>query len=286
MIPVKALFDCCRRMINDKWGYIFGTAGIIWTDDSQDALETRYSEDDPNYGMSVKYGRQWVGHTVTDCSGAVVWIWKQHGFKIPHGSSSMVRQGFIVDCSDAPKPGYAALVDPTPGTPDNKHIGIVMEDGHTIFEARGTRAGCVYGDVSDPKWTKFGRFVDVDYSGGEHMETPYYADVSTSSGSLNIRSGPGKEYEKIGSAKKGATVTVITHGDTWDFIKADNMQGYASTAYLTPIASAVPQDPEPDDRTDTDDPDDPGEGWIMNPIMISMSGAIVRFDGYWRIAED
>lgn len=275
MIPVHSLYVNCHMMVEEKWGYIYGTSGMEWTEAKQEALEARCSEDDPNFGMSVRYGRQWIGHTVTDCSGAIVWIWKQYGLKIPHGSSSMVRQGYIVDCSSTPKPGYAALVDPTPETPDNRHVGIVMEDGVTIFEARGAKAGCVYSRTTDAKWTKYGRFKDVDYGGVQPMTTPYYAEVTTNSSNLNVRSGPGTTYDKVGAVKKGETVTVITHGDAWDYIKTEKVNGYAATEYLTPIAASVPvPDPDPDP-----------EEWLEDLSLVSEEGSRVYLGGKWKIEK-
>ena len=35
-IPVQSLFDNCRMMLRDKCGYIWGTAGKIWTQRDQD----------------------------------------------------------------------------------------------------------------------------------------------------------------------------------------------------------------------------------------------------------
>ena len=88
-------------------------------------------------------------------------------------------------------------------------------------------------------------FKDVDYEGsGETLKTPYYATVATNSGPLNVRSGPSTDYPKIGKVQKGQTVIVKTHNAEWDFINADGLQGYVSTAYLRP-EKEVPDDPEP-----------------------------------------
>ena len=245
-IPVRALYVNCQKAIDECWGYIYGTAGVKWTEAKQKTLREKYSEDDPKYGMSVKYGSQWIDHIVTDCSGLIVHIWREYGLSIPHGSSSMVSKGYIVDCGSVPHPGWAALVDPTPDTPDNNHIGIVGEDGITVYEAKGAKAGVVTSKVTDKKWTKFGRFKDVDYEGGgggDPVQTPYYAEVVTKSGSLNVRSGPGTEYEKVGKLEKGAIVEVITHNAAWDYIRTNSLSGYVSNVYLKPIIDPAPIDP-------------------------------------------
>ena len=247
-IPVRSIYDNLEMMHRDKWGYIYGTAGEMWTAEKQKSLESRYSEDDPNYGMSVRYGSQWIGHVVTDCSGVEVKIWKDYGLSIPHGSSSMVRQGYIVDCGSVAHPGWAALIDPTPDTPDNNHIGIVSEDGMYVYEAKGARYGFVKTKLADSKFKKFGRFKDVDYSdSGEvkEMEIPYYAEVTTQSGKLNVRSGPDTEYGKIGTVAKGETVVVKSHGADWDFINYNGLQGYVSNQYLKPLEE-IHDDTSPD----------------------------------------
>lgn len=240
-IPVIDIYRACKQMIDDGYGYIWGTSGKLWTQADQDKAERE---------MTVKYGQKWVGHHVVDCSGAIVKIWRDHGLSIPHGSSSMVRQGYIINCGNTPYPGWAALVDPDPSTPDNEHIGIVLEDGETIFEAKGTIAGCVYSKVTDKRWTKFGQFKDVDYEGVKPMDTPYQAVVNTQSGSLNVRSGPGTEYPKVGKLEKGTIVTVKANCDGWDFIEYKGLQGYCSSMYLKPVEEPEPK-PEPVEVTIT-----------------------------------
>ena len=276
-IPVNDLYKYLDQMYANKWGYIYGTAGVVWTAQKQSQLESKYSSDDPNYGMSVKYGKKWIGHMVSDCSGVMVFIWRQFGLTIPHGSSSMVRQGYIVDCSSTPKPGYAALVDPTPETDDNKHIGIVGADGVTVYEAKGTQYGFVKSKTTDSKWTKFGRFVDVDYEGGEEPVEPgtikYYAEVNTQKSPLSVRNGPGTEYAKIGSLPKGTEVAVMSELDGWAYEMSDIVNGYCSLQYLKKTRDVDP-DPKPSDE------------WIEDKTLVSEAGSSIHLDGRWRIAQN
>ena len=250
-IPVSELYRYLDMMLADHWGYIYGTAGVEWTAAKQAALKKKYSVDDPNYGNSVRYGSQWIGHKVTDCSGVLVYIYKQFGLSIPHGSSSMVRGKYIINCGPTPHPGWAALVDPTPDTPDNKHIGIVGADGVTVYEAKGAKAGFTTSKVTDSKWRKFGELAAVDY-GGEVEPVPeqgqqvnYQAEVTTKSGKLNMRSGPGTSYPITDQIPKGQTVTVwMEYSDGWRFVDWNGEQGYVSGQYLTPLppATSVPDD--------------------------------------------
>lgn len=245
-IPVQALYDNCRMMLDEKWGYIYGTAGVKCTQAVIDQSIERFPK---NADMTRRYGPQWLGRMVTDCSGVMTYIWKKYGKTIPHGSTSMVRQAYIVDFSSTPKPGYAALVDPTPDTDDNNHIGIVAEDGKHVYEARGTAYGFVYSEL-DKRFTKFGRFADVNYGEGREEIVPsedgtrvfYQARVNTTSGPLNVRSGPGTDNDVIFKLSKGTLVDVMfEYPNGWAFIDEDGDQGYVKASYLvkTPTEAEV-----------------------------------------------
>jgi uncharacterized protein YgiM (DUF1202 family) len=59
------------------------------------------------------------------------------------------------------------------------------------------------------------------------------ATVNTASGRLNIRSGPGTGYAKIGSIGKGETVIVLSQAGGWSRILYGGTQtGYVSSDYL------------------------------------------------------
>lgn len=283
-IPVSGLYQHLEMMLRDDWGYIYGTAGVKWTASKQKALEEKYSPDDPNYGMSVRHGKKWINHMVADCSGVLVYIWKQYGLKIPHGSSSMVKQGYIVDCGPTPHPGWAALVDKTPDTPDNSHIGIVGRDGVTVYEAKGTQAGFVTSKVTDSKWTKFGRFKDVDYDGGGDpvdggTQVAYRAEVVTKSSPLNMRSGPGVEYPKIGKISKGEIVDVwMEYPNGWRYVDDDGDTGYVDGQYLMPVAPSMPAvDNQPTPDTD------PPKTVKQTALRRFSDGAVIVLEGDWQI---
>ena len=275
-IPVSGLYKYLDMMLRDKWGYIYGTAGILWTQKRQDNTDNE---------MAREYGQKWVGHMVTDCSGVMVYIWRLYGLKIPHGSSSMVKQGYIVDCGKTPHPGWAALVDKTPDTPDNTHIGIVGADGVTVYEAKGTQSGFVTSTIHDKKWTKFGRFVDVDYSetGGDPVDggtqVSYRAEVTTKSSPLNMRSGPGTEFPKIGKVAKGDVVDVwMEYPNGWRYVDDDGDTGYVDGAYLTPLppATSVP------DNQPTQD-EDPPKTVKQTALRRFDDGAVIVLDGDWSV---
>ena len=253
-IPVRGLYAHLDKMLADHWGYIWGTAGKLWTAQLQA---------NPPDDMAKKYGERWIGHMVADCSGVMVYIWRQYGLTIPHGSNSIARKS-VGRFQTSPAPGFAAFkwrptdTDKWPdGKGDYYHIGIVGADGRTVYESKGTILGFVTRDASE--WDYFAPFKDVDYNEGvetmPQTETQYTARVTTQSGGLRLRSGAGTGYPIITTIPRGATVEVLMEFEVgWDFVRYGKQTGYVSAEYLTPINGAeTPSEPtkEPDVETPT-----------------------------------
>lgn len=59
-----------------------------------------------------------------------------------------------------------------------------------------------------------------------------YTKGSVTAKVLNVRNGPSKTYKKIGSLKKGESVTIISKGSGWDKIKYKSLTGYVSHKYI------------------------------------------------------
>ena len=58
--------------------------------------------------------------------------------------------------------------------------------------------------------------------------------VTTQSGSLNVRSGPGTSYTRSGTLSKGETVLRLSESGSWSYILYDGTKtGYVSTQYLS-----------------------------------------------------
>lgn len=158
MITAQALIDKFQYALDNKWGYIWGKAGQIWTKAQQDAATRE---------QTVKYGSKWIGHHVADCSGLFAWAFKELGGYMYHGSNTMYRDY----CTSKGKltgnelePGTAVFT----GTEDDHgHVGLYIGDGWVI-EAKGTNAGVVKTSINDKRWTYWGWLKGVD-EGGEPM---------------------------------------------------------------------------------------------------------------------
>ena len=63
------------------------------------------------------------------------------------------------------------------------------------------------------------------------------------------------------------------------------MQGYVASQYLTPIAPLVTpaDDNEPDPDHDEPDPD---AKWLLDPVLVSITGARITLSDLWRVLDD
>ena len=66
-MDIVALF---QKALSEKWGYIYGQAGSLWTAARQKAATRE---------QTVKWGSKWIGHYVADCSGMFSWAFKKLG---------------------------------------------------------------------------------------------------------------------------------------------------------------------------------------------------------------
>lgn len=185
-INANALIEKFEKALADRWGYIWGTAGILWTAARQkqkvDYMVSKYGTTwqknseakQDNYYYAALYGDKWIGHYVADCSGLFAWAFKQLGGAIAHGSNSIYdrycfSKGKLND--DLKKtliPGAAVF---TGDSKSHGHIGLYV-GGRKVIEASGTQEGVCVSNLSAGKWTYYGLLKDVAYDGKASASTP------------------------------------------------------------------------------------------------------------------
>ena len=237
MIKADDLVSAFWLAINQDWGYIWGTAGVLWTQTKQNSA-TRPT--------TVQYGSQWIGHYVSDCSGMFVWAYKKFGCKIYHGSNTIwkkycSKQGKLVNGSRADgyelKPGTAVFLLNDTG---RHHIGLYVGDGQCI-EAKGTKYGVVTSPITH--WDEWGELKEVDYSAYDEKRvdtmnpTLRKGDAGEDVKRLQeLLNGYGYKLDpdgKFGPATEGA-VKAFQQGHS---LKADGIVGPATWAALKPVST-------------------------------------------------
>lgn len=155
MVTGKQYADAILEVtkLDKKAGYIWGTAGVLWTEARQNALN---KTTDANRAMGRKYGKKWIGHYVWDCSGLTYAKGLKFGLKFHHGSNSSYKydcqaKGKLVKGMEIPVGAWVYT-----GTDSSKpHIGTYTGDG-LVTEAAGTTQGVIQTKLHGGKWKYWG----------------------------------------------------------------------------------------------------------------------------------
>ena len=257
MITAKKLIKWFYYMYNNEWGYIFGKSGQLWTQKMQDKATNE---------MAIKYGKRWIGHYVTDCSGAFVFAYKKEGEAIYHGSDTIYKKY----CSAKGKLKNGAREDGEPIKPgtsvylydkDKKtmhHIGLYV-GADTVIEAKGTIYGVTISRLSH--WDYWGELKDVDYTDAMDIEPGEIVvpkrllrkgckgqDVKELQHALNLWNGV-KALDEDGAFGKQTEAAVKLFQADKD-LKPDGIVGPATWTALDEYINQKPEEPdEPDEKT-------------------------------------
>lgn len=241
--------------LNEGWGYIYGTWGKMWTEALQQAATREQTK---------KYGAQWIGHMVTDCSGLIRWALKQLGEDIVHHATYQYTDW----CKSKGKLVNGQREDGKPILPGTEvflqggetkihHCGVYVGNGVCI-EAKGTQSGVVTSKLDH--WDHWGELKMIDYSKAAELENgsvpvpevpadvAVKAEVDNPGKWLNVRSGPGTSYPVQFRLDKGTVVDILAQSDGWCQIRSNGRVGWASAEYLKVLEPEEPEQP-------TEDPD-------------------------------
>ena len=273
MVTAKSFVEKVYIPLLEGWGYIWGTAGVVWTWEKQEKMNKTTDE---NRAMSRKYGAQWIGDRVTDCSGLLMWALKQLGETISHHARYQYtdysgHKGKLIDGrredGQPVLPGTAVFLQ---GTKDKiHHVGVYVGHGVCI-EAKGAKYGVVTSELSH--WDHWGELKMVDYKDAAEIENEpapeiparvekrdvlFRAVVDNPGKWLNVRSGPGTKYSVLFRLEKGDGVDVLAESDDgkWDQIRYGSRVGWAAAEYLQRTDEQQPEDPPEDDDGDKGEED-------------------------------
>lgn len=227
MITAEDLIGKFKYALENSWGYIYGTAGIKWTEARQKSTTN---------DMAKKYGAQWVGHYVADCSGLFTWAFKELGGSMYHGSDTMFRK--YTTSSGALKDGKRTDgQELLPGTAvfvykeaDGKygHVGLYIGNGDVI-EAANTQKGVIKSKVSDKKWEYWGVLKGMDFK--EEPLPKGYAKVTGTR--LALRDAPSTSAKVITRVDTGKLVKIETPPPSdWEYVSYNGQKGYMMKKYL------------------------------------------------------
>ena len=226
-IKVQDLINKFQYALDNEFGYIWGQAGSLWTQKKQNAATRE---------QTVKWGQQWVGHYVADCSGLFSWAFKQLGGYMYHGSNTMwdsyctskgkLKNGKRTDGKEL-KPGTAVFVYDD-DTGKRSHVGLYVGND-TVIEAAGTKQGVITTKVSNKKWEEWGELKGVSYK--EEPIPEGYAVVTGKR--VALRKAPSVQAGIIMRINTGEQVKLEPEPPSeWDYVSYDGKKGYMMKEFL------------------------------------------------------
>lgn len=193
-----------------------------------------------------------------DCSGAFMYWYREAGSYMYNGSNTMwrsyaVEKGKISE--KMPVPGAAVFKHRSDGKEPSRyqsdgqgnfyHVGLYLGNGK-VAEARGTRAGCVYSNLSEwthwakLKYTKYDVTEDIDVISGKEPVTclPIKGQVVTSGGTLNIRKTANSLATILEKVKNKDYLTITGVSTEWYAVTtAKGTKGYAMKKYIKEVTN-------------------------------------------------
>jgi uncharacterized protein YgiM (DUF1202 family) len=226
-VYADALIAKFQYAIDVKGGYIWGAAGAVWTAAKQAATTNEQAK---------KYGKQWIGHQVWDCSGLFSWAFKELGGYMYHGSNTMwdkyctakgqLKKGQRADGKEL-KPGTAVFVY-NEKEKKRSHVGLYIGNGNVI-EAASTQTGVVISKVTNAKWEEWGELKGVEY-GEEPAPEKGYAVVTGKR--VALRQEASTRAAVIMRIDTGETVKLEPEPDEWDYVSYKGKKGWMMKKFL------------------------------------------------------
>ena len=194
MIKASDLVAKFQYALDNKWGYIWGKSGQVWTQRDQ-ANASRE--------MTVKYGH-------CKARGRFAKGKRSDGEELKVGT---------------------ALFTGTDG--DRGHIGLYIGGGKVI-EAAGTQQGVIMSESSAGKWTWWGELTLVDYEqdeGGGGSVQEGYAKVTGKR--VALREAPSTRATIITRVNTGEIVRLAEEPPKeWDYVEYNGKKGYMMREFL------------------------------------------------------
>ena len=236
-IAPAALVDKFNYALSNNWGYIYGKTHELWSASKQEAYN-KAKAGDSDCENSIKYGKKWYGHWVTDCSGLFAWAFKELGGYIFHGSNTMFREyttangtlksGRRTDGKEL-LPGTAVFVYKE-AKKKYTHVGLYVGNGYVI-EAATTLKGVIKTKVSDSKWTHWGTLKGVDYDMKPEPIPAGYAKVTGKR--VALRSAPTTQASVIMRIDTGKDVKLEQPPPSeWDYVSYGGKKGYMMKKFM------------------------------------------------------
>jgi hypothetical protein len=171
------LVEFAKEAERTGWGYVWGTYGLILTEERFNAKLEQYPDDIGEHEEFIR--SHWIGRRTADCGGLI----KAYGWldpdthEISYGTNGFTDYGANGMYYAAPEKGSIETIPEIPGLAvwHEGHIGIYIGNGEVI-EAMGTRYGVVKTVLANGSWTDWLKIPGITYI--EVPESPAPTDTT------------------------------------------------------------------------------------------------------------
>ena len=157
---------------NDGWGYVWGTYGLVLTQDSFENLCEVYPDNVENHHDFIQ--ENWVGRRTADCAGLIKgYLWfNPESHQIEYGSNGFTDRDADTLYNDSTVNGTIDTIPETPGLGvwHEGHVGIYIGDGWVI-QASGTETGVVKTQLEGSSFTNWFEIPGITYGSDQEEET-------------------------------------------------------------------------------------------------------------------
>ena len=172
------LVEYAKKALEQKWGYVWGTFGLVLTEGLFQQKLKQYPVEVGRYKDFIL--NNWLGNKTADCIGLIKsYMWEKDG-KILYDAKTDVSANGMYNL--AKEKGTIIAMPDIPGICVYKtgHIGIYIGDGEVI-EANGTKKGVIQTPFSGPgatPWTNWLKVPYIEYVKEQKIEDSMIGEVS------------------------------------------------------------------------------------------------------------
>lgn len=164
---------------NDGWGYVWGTYGLILTQDSFENLCEVYPNNVENHHDFIQ--ENWVGRRTADCAGLIKgYLWfNPETHQIEYGSNGFTDLDADSMYNNSTVNGTIDTIPETPGLGvwHEGHVGIYIGNGYVI-QASGTETGVIKTQLEGSTFTNWFEIPGITYLGEGEDEPEETTDVT------------------------------------------------------------------------------------------------------------
>jgi hypothetical protein len=172
----------------EKWGYVFGLNGAMYTAEMAENMKARRASVPKGKSPETYFTQEckkWVGHMAADCSGGIVCAIRQYEPSFKDRNADTFKSQFEKSFKIAEMPEIRGLALHKSG-----HIGVYIGGGK-VAEFMSTAKGCVINSVSGRGFTSAGTIAGVEYGDGPLVPTVGYEGHADPPGPEGVQGEPG-----------------------------------------------------------------------------------------------